>query len=256
MRRLLQIVVLLFGSLSALSQPITNIGPIANLDFDSNGSIDLLYSSNAEKTREFPEDWMIGFNVQPWGVNRFLMASSSRISFKRGESINQSRRALTNYFENPPRPRVETFGISLLYYRAILSSDWQYSTIEPAFEGDSEMIFGLRLSFESNVHYGWVHFRRPFVNSYTQFELVDFAFHPVPNEPINAGDQAPLPPINTQLQDNSLLFTWDSRWGSLVLESCTNLVSPVVWETVGEGSGSQVAIDVSNEQRFFRLRAP
>lgn len=249
-------VFLLIYSVNVVAQPITNIGPLVSLDFDGNATTDILYSANAEKTRDNPEDWMIGFNVQPWGANRILLANNTRIPFRRGETISRARRSLTNYFENPPKPPVETYGVPLLHYRSIMKADWEYSTVQAAFESEGELFLGLKLSLVSGVHYGWVHFIRPLVNSYTQFDLMDYAFHPVPDEPINAGDQPPLPPIQTQFNPNGLNFTWDSRWGSLVLESSTNLVPPVAWETLMEGNGGPVTIETADNQRFYRLRLP
>jgi len=241
---------------SVSAQPITNIGPIVSLDFDHNGTTDLQYSSAASKIFDLPEDWLISFGIEPWGNSRFVRATGSRLQFLRGESINMTRRALTNYLPDPPLPPSESYGVLILYYRAIKKQNWEFSTKIPAFEGESELLIGLRLSLMTGTHHGWMRLTRPVIDSHTQFDLVDYAVHPVPNEPIPAGQPPPLPPIQTQMDSESLTLSWDARWGPLILESTTNLVPPITWETFVEASGDPVAVPTEDEQRFYRLRQP
>ncbi|HAB17100.1 MAG TPA: hypothetical protein PLX89_15960 [Verrucomicrobiota bacterium] len=241
----------------AYAQPITNIGPLVSLDFDDSGTTDVRYSSTADKIGDLPEDWIVGFGIEPWRASRFVRATNTRLQFRAGETISSSRRALTNYLPDPPLPPSESYGFRLLAYRAIRQEDWRYSTFgEPAYESESELLIGLRLSLTTGTHYGWLRLSRPVVDSHTAFDLVDYAVHPVPNEPILAGQPPPLPPIQTQIDSESLTFSWDARWGALVLESTTNLVPPITWETVIEGNGDPVAVPTEDEQRFYRLRQP
>jgi len=244
--------------LGVAAQPITNSGPLVTLDFDGNGILDTRYVAGADKIGDRPEDWIVGLGLEPFGSSRFLRANSTRAFFQLGESIDGTRRALTNYLPDPPRPPFETYGITLLLYRAIREIDvWEYSSIgDPAFERESDLLFGLRLALTTGTHHAWLRLSRPVVDSHTPFELVDYAVHPVPGEPIPAGQPPPLPPLRTTVDPEGLSFSWDSRWGSLVLESTTNLVSPTTWETVLEGAGGPVTVPADDEQRFYRLRNP
>ncbi len=247
-----------FGLLlaSGSAQPITNSGPIISLDFDDSGTTDLQYNAGARMIGDFPEDWFVGYSIQPWGNSRLVRANNVRTPFLDGESINSSRLALTNYLPDPPRPPGESYGISILFYRAIQQEDWKYSTAEPAFESESELLLGLRLALITGTHYGWLRLSRPVVDNHTPFDLVEYAVHPVPDEPIPAGEPPPLPPIHTQIDPEELTFSWDPRWGWLLLESTTNLVPPIAWEMVQQAVGGPVTVPTEDEQRFYRLRQP
>jgi len=244
----------LYWNLAA--QPVIITNPLTSIDFDASGTPDLVYSGDARKTGDLPETWVIGFAIEPWRSSRFVRATSTRLQLLPGEIINSSRRPLTNYFPDPPRPPEENYLIQIIAYRAIKKADWEYSTAQTNFEGESQLLFGLRLALTTGTHYGWVRLSRPTVDSHTQFDLVDYAVHPVPNEPIPAGQPPPLPPIHTQVESAGLTFSWDARWGPLILESTTNLVPPLIWETVVEGSGDPVAVPTLDAQRFYRLRQP
>ena len=256
----LSIIALLLWTLvlGVTAQPITNSGPLVTLDFDGNGTIDGQYFASATITGNMPENWIVALGLEPFGRSRFLRANSTRTTFLIGESIGGTRRALTNYFPDPPRPPSETYGIDLLIYRATREIEvWEYSSFgDPLFERESDLLFGLRLALTTGTHHAWLRLSRPVVDSHTPFELVDYAVHPVPGEPIPAGQPPPLPPLRTTVDSEGLSFSWDSRWGSLVLESTTNLVSPTTWETVLEGAGGPVTVPADDEQRFYRLRTP
>jgi hypothetical protein len=246
---------LVFG---VAAQPLTNTGPLVTLDFDGNGTMDSRYFASATKTGDRPENWIVGFSLEPFGSSRFLRANSTRITFQLGESIGGTRRALTNYLPDLPRPPIESYGFTLLLYRATKTIDvWEYSSFgDPLFERESDLLFGLRLALTTGTHHAWLRMSRPVVDSHTPFELVDYAVHPVPGEPIPAGQPPPLPPLRTTVDSEGLSFSWDSRWGSLVLESTTDLLSPTTWETVLEGAGGPVTVPADDEQRFYRLRTP
>jgi len=250
------LIILLVQWSEAIGQPIALTNPPIRLDFDNNGTTDFQYGIGAEKTRDIPETWMVSYAVEPWGDSRLLRASNARFEFHPGEIINNQRGALTNYIYNNPRPPIETYGILLLFYRSIKQQDWVYATAEHTFEKQSDLLIGVNLIFGSSAHYGWVRLSRQLVDNHTPFELIDYAVHPVPDEPIAAGQPPPLPPIQTQMDAESLTFSWDARWGPLVLESTTSLVPPITWETFVEGSGGPVAIPTEDEQRFYRLRQP
>ncbi len=135
-------------------------------------------------------------------------------------------------------------------------ADWGYTTRAPAYEAESELLLGVRLMLTTGAHHGWLRLSRPVVDSHTPFDLVDYAVHPVPGEPIPAGEPAPLPPLQTALAPDTLTFFWDARWGPLALESTTNLVAPILWEEVTQGAGGPVVLPTEDQQRFYRLREP
>lgn len=237
-------------------QPAVFSGPIKQVDFDNNGAVEISYDGGARKIRNPPETWLVNYGIEPWTSSRILRATGARINFLRGELINGNRRAVTNYISNDPDPPSEAYGIRVLSFSAVKHEDWIYSTEQAAFEGQSDVFIGLKLSLATGVHYGWLHLSRATADSHTQFDVAGYSFHPVPEEPIPAGQEPSLPSIQIQVGPESLTFSWDSSWGALVLESATNLPPSTPWELYIESNGSEVKVPISDDKRFFRLRQP
>lgn len=243
--------------LLGLTQPVTNSAVIRELSFQVGDGVQYEYSVSTRQLNDDPEDWTTAFGVVPKGSSRILVATGDRKAFALGEVVGPARRALTNYFPNPRFPPDETYGLKILEYRATMLGDWQYSTFsDPAFETKAEFYLGLRIVADTGIHYGWVHFGRSSVDSHTAFDILGVQISPVADTPIAAGEFPELPPIVPQLNGNELTFSWDPRWGVLVLQTTTNILSPVHWEDVVESTGGPVQIDQLDSQRYFRLVSP
>lgn len=139
-----------------------------------------------------------------------------------------------------------------------MKNDWEFSTIgESALEREKDILLGLRLALVTGFHHGWLRLTRPVVDSHTPFEVTGAAFHPVPGEPIIAGEAPPLPPIQHLLDPEGLALWWDVRWGNLLLETADHLDPPVVWEPVVVAAGGPITVAGGEEsRRFYRLRVP
>ena len=239
------------------SQPVQQLGIIDSWDANDDGSAEVVYRCDASGTVEPPESWQVGYSIEPWGGSRIVRASSSAVAFRHGAIIDFSTQAFTNYLASPPRPPLEFYQIAILTFRADKHADWIYSTLIPAFEGEIELLIGLRLALPTGFHHGWLKLARPVMDSHTPFDLVAYAVHPVPGEPIAAGEPAPLPPLQVQFTGESPVFVWDARWGNLALDSTRSLAPPVVWEEIAIAAGGPLAVPVSGEEeRYFRIRQP
>ncbi|MCW5882048.1 MAG: hypothetical protein KIS91_14050, partial [Anaerolineae bacterium] len=239
-----------------LAQPAMTNDVIMRWDFDGDESEDLDYLVGASRSSGLTEDWSVFYVLEPYRQTRFLKFDDRRVTFAHGESINAARPVCKTLIPNGPLPPIEFYNLVLLDYRAILREEWEYITITPRFETESDLLLGLKLVVSTGTHYGWIRLIRSVVDKHTAFEIGGYAYHPVPDEPIPAGQPPPLPPIQTQDGPEGLAFSWDSRWGPLVLESTTHLIPPITWEAVVEGAGDPVAISTDDEQRFYRLRQP
>ena len=125
------------------------------------------------------------------------------------------------------------------------------------FESESDLLLGLKLMLESGTHYGWLHLTRPVVDFHTPFDIADYAYHPLPDEPIRAGEAPPPPTLEAEVSANTVKLFWDTRWGNLFLESSTSLEPPVVWEYVATIAGGQFTWSLEEDiQRFYRVRKP
>lgn len=152
------------------------------------------------------------------------------------------------------------FNLQFLHYQAVTfdgGQNWQYQTLTSAFEGESELLLGLKLALLTGTHYGWIRLTRPVVDLHTPFTVAGHAYHPVPGEPIGAGEPPPPPPLQTAVapEDGTLTFHWDTAWGEVLLEWTDNLAMPD-WQPVPAGTVPPVQQLPGEGQRFYRLRRP
>ncbi|MCW5556774.1 MAG: hypothetical protein KIT22_02865 [Verrucomicrobiae bacterium] len=239
-----------------LAQPVVTNGVITKLDFDGDESQDIEYGVRADKASELPEQWNVGFALVPLRATRMLRRSSEEIGLAQGDWIDDTRPLLRKVIHIGGSP-VEVLSLQLLDYRATLGLNWEYQTVKPALESESDLLIGVKAVVDTGTHYGWIHLRRSVIDNHTPFELVDYVAHPVPDEPIAAGEPPSLPPIHAEVAPDSFTFSWDARWGNLALETTVSLEPPVDWQEVVVSAGGPVTVLQDDEpQRFFRLRLP
>ena len=70
---------LLSLGLVGFAQPVPSTGPIISLDFDADGVADIQYNLGADKTGDLPENWIVGYAIEPWGRTQFVRATGTRI---------------------------------------------------------------------------------------------------------------------------------------------------------------------------------
>lgn len=111
-------------SVAGFCQPLPEFGTIVSIDADNDAIPEVIYISGGSQLSSQPEDWMIGLALEPWGDSRVVRRSSSRLPMLFGESVDSNKVAVTNYFTDPPFPPVESYSLSILYFRAIKHTDW------------------------------------------------------------------------------------------------------------------------------------
>lgn len=252
----LLLVVLAVTIAECAAQPVTNSTTLATLDVDGNGNPEAYYSVSSKLRNEFPETWDVITSFGPNGQSRILKASDSRVEFSFGERISPSSIVHTITNLDFPRPPSFFYGLGLISYRADYLGDWLY-TSEPfsRFEAFQEFLIGFKFAFADGGHLGWLKLSRSVVDNHTIFDLKEVAFHPLPGEPILAGEPPPLPSISMQTSNDLLEFRWDPRWGPLVFETST-IMETGTWQTLVVSSGGPVSAPANEQARFYRLRKP
>ena len=245
-----------FG-MRCLAQPVTNSTTLVTLNMDGAGSYEGRYLIDSEFRGDLPDIWDVTMALIPNGASRILKSSSNRIDFDLGSEIGVTSKVYSIEYADPPRPSIFLYNLALLKYRAIRNPDWSYSSLNGStFEDRGEVILGYRFALLDGNHFGWLRFKRTVVDKTTPFDLEEVEVHPLPNQGINAGEKAELPTIISTLADGKAEFRWDERWGPLVLETSTNLLSETPWEKIGEGTGGPVIVTGQDDVRYFRLRRP
>jgi hypothetical protein len=239
------------------AQPMTHDAVIVSLDLDRNGNPEVSFEVSATQQSESPEAWEVSMGLIPVGDSRVLRKAAERVDFDRGDFIGTGLNAVTNEFPRPPRPPLLGYTLSFLNYSATLLGEWQYQQLASStFRSRSNVIAGVQLHLLDGVHFGWLMFVREEASDHAPFLFAGFNYHPVPGEPILAGEAPPFPSLALSRSQGGLKFTWDSRWGNLVLEAAKTLMEADAWVPVGESSGGPLEIDQVEDFRFFRLRTP
>lgn len=124
------------------------------------------------------------------------------------------------------------------------------------FNASTDALVGLRLNLDDGPHYGWIRFTRPDTEPSTPFTVAGYAYHPLPNEPIGAGQPPTPPPVTTthDATEGTLSLNWDGRFPGVALEFTESLTEPVAWQPVPDAFVPPVLLPVPETDRFYRLR--
>ncbi|MBN8247721.1 MAG: hypothetical protein J0L84_09790 [Verrucomicrobia bacterium] len=115
---------------------------------------------------------------------------------------------------------------------------------------------GFRFLGEGGLHYGWMQFARSNTLFTTPYELISHRWHPIPDEPIGAG-QPPVIPVETQItSEGQLRLAWSGFVATWILEYCDVLDPEAEWLPVPEAGSTEALLPLPEDQRFFRLREP
>lgn len=134
---------------------------------------------------------------------------------------------------------------------------WQYGYANDGLSGNklTNVYVGFVLTQSDGNHYGWLHMSRPDLKVKTPFAVVDYAYNPVPEAPIQAGIPAPPPVISTQKTSAGIQLAWPSAISGWTLQTTTDLGSNPVWQNYSTGT-TNLLVPPTETRRYFRLVKP
>lgn len=182
-----------------------------------------------------------------------LKATSSRIGFLLGEQINKTSPIYLH-------PEFGERDLWLSAYRWEEPGEPEYiSQILDEFPGNLSAIVGAKYKDPDtgDVLVGWFRFTRPNTKPGTAFTLESWAYNPIPDEPIRAGEPPDLPEPSFAWSEEGVTVSWPEKAAMLRLEMTTSLTRPVQWQPVETGGATTVTVPQGEGQEaFFRLVAP
>lgn len=134
---------------------------------------------------------------------------------------------------------------------------WIYAYNNDAFSGNkfTNIYVGFVLTLSDGHHFGWLHMSRPDLKVKTPFAVVDSAYNPVPEAPIQAGIPAPPPVISTQLTPGGIQLAWPASISGWTLQTTTDLGSNPAWHNYSTGT-TNLLVPLTETRRYFRLVKP
>ena len=236
--------------------PVLGTGSINVIDVDSDCAPEMAYVVEVVplESRRFNVQYSVAVSAS----SQLLRSTVSEIPSAKGQELGS---------RNPVHTR-SNGALLLNYFREQevfpfwFFTDFNSSVPEPFFTNKLEFIVGFRSDLEDGRHYGWIRFTREDTLFPRPFKLEAWDWNPVPDLPIRAG-LPPEIPLSSELTRNEadepvLRLSWPQAVLLWTLESTTNLVAPVRWETVPTGANwAEVPLTGEGEpERYFRLRKP
>ena len=225
-------------------QGYPDAGPIAEIDIDGDGNTDIYYNIYIPPSSD-PTFHEVNYALFPTPHSALPSASSTAIFYKYSQMISASPAGY--------RP-----GIVVTDYGAYNGpGGWQYGYANDGLAGNkfTNVYVGFVLTQSDGNHYGWLHMSRPDLKVKTPFAVVDYAYNPLPEAPIQAGIPAPPPVITTQKTTAGIQLAWPASISGWTLQTTTELGSNPVWQDYSTGT-TNLLVPPTETRRYFRLVKP
>ena len=204
------------------------------------------------------------------GFGHLLRHQLNRDAFPRGGVVGPNSLIYTNP------------TIAYTWLRPIHSYSWEVRFpgnqifIYPGgddFPGQTNILIGFvrQHPVGAGNQYGWVRltretadpqdvFREDWTERQVTFMPSGFAVHPIPEQPIRAGEPPELPQLVSEVLPaqeglpTRVRVSWASGWSSMQLESAVELGNPVQWSPVFGLNGTEAVFDLPEDgQLYLRL---
>jgi hypothetical protein len=211
----------------------------------------------------------VGLNLTR-GFGHLLRYQSTRDAFPRGGVVGPNSLIYTNP------------TIAYTWLRPVHSYSWEVRFpgnqifIYPAgddFPGQTNILIGFvrQHPVGAGNQYGWVRLEREIADPRNVFREdgserqvtfmpTGFAVHPIPDQPIRAGEPPDLPQLVTEVLPpeeglpTRVRVSWAAGWASMRLESAVELANPVQWSPVFGVNGTEAVFELPEDgQLYLRL---
>jgi hypothetical protein len=222
-------------------------GPVASIDIDGDGSVDVYYSLRVKLRPPLydPAIHDLEYEIRGTVQSVPLMPTLTSSFFKYGARIVSP-------------PSIYTDVVNPTDYGAYNGpGGWQYGYANDDFAGNklTNIYVGFVLTQSDGRHFGWLHMSRPDLKVKTPFAVVDYAYNPVPEAPIQAGIPAPPPVISTQLTPGGIQLAWPASISGWTLQTTTDLKGNAIWQDYSTGT-TNLLVPMTETWRYFRLVKP
>ena len=226
-------------------QGYPDAGPIADIDIDGDGAVDVSYSIIVRPFFNDPALHQVFYELSATLHSALVIPTLTSSFFKFGAQITSP-------------PSIYTDVVETTDYGAYNGpGGWQYGYANDGLSGNkfTNIYVGFVLTLSDGHHFGWLHMSRPDLKVKTPFAVVDSAYNPVPEAPIQAGIPAPPPVISTQLTPGGIQLAWPASISGWTLQTTTDLGSNPAWHNYSTGT-TNLLVPLTETRRYFRLVKP
>ena len=121
----------------------------------------------------------------------------------------------------------------------------------------TDVLVGLRfVGGDGKPHHAWIRLTRPDNDLGTLFQVASYAYNPLPDEPIQAGLPAPLPPVSSTVDavSGGFVFSWAAKAAPYYkLQTRPDLGPATEWTEVDTGDGHSYIAPPDSAQGYYRL---
>ena len=220
-------------------------GPIETIDIDGDGNVDLSYYLFIKQSNITSAQHTLYYQIAGNGFASLLIPTPQSTFYKLGSKIYR------------PLSTDITFINQTDYSAYNGPGGWIYDYVDDPYSGNkfTNIYVGFVLTQSDGNHYGWLHMSRPDLRVKTPFAVVDYAYNPVPEAPIQAGIPAPPPVITTQKTSAGIQLAWPAAISGWTLQTTTDLGSNPVWQDYSTGT-TNLLVPPTETRRYFRLVKP
>ena len=225
-------------------QGYPDAGPIADIDIDGDGNADIYYYIFIPPTSD-PTLHELDYELYATPHSALLAITPKSTFYSYGQLISVPSSGYRD-------------AINPTDYAAYNGPQgWRYGYVTDGLAGNkfTNVYVGFVLTQSDGNHYGWLHMSRPDLKVKTPFAVVDYAYNPVPDAPIQAGIPAPPPVITTQKTSAGIQLAWPAAISGWTLQTTTELGSNPVWQDYSTGT-TNLLVSPTETRRYFRLVKP
>ncbi len=138
------------------------------------------------------------------------------------------------------------------------------------FPDQTEILLGFSRGHPGPVQYGWIRMQREVTRAqdiigpdgrerFYVFQPVDYAIHPIAEQPIRAGFAPELPSLSRVVETGAggtrmIRISWPAGWNGMRLETTYALEDPTVWTPVLDVTGNEAVFPLPEDgELYFRL---
>jgi hypothetical protein len=198
---------------------------------------------------------------------RFLQREPSSIPFQAGDVVGPH----SPFYANPFNGRSGAVALGDYSWRVRYPGNVIFFTSgREYFLNQTEILLGFSRGHPGPIQYGWIRMQRDVTRAqdiiapngqerFYVFQPVDYAIHPIAEQPIRAGFAPELPSLSSAVEtgeDGSTVIriSWPAGLQGMRLETTYALESPTLWTPVLDVTGNEAVFALPEDgELFFRL---